>query len=351
MGKITTKTVKQKLMCRLTEAELEEEGRKLTDLLQEKMELEVEKSSRNKYYTERIKGVDGRIEKQIPVVRDREIERDVECLVEYNMPEKGLKRITRLDTGEIVETREMTENECQDLFLNAPEAETAPEAPAVKALPAPADENVIDAEEVIHVDVDKDEEINPDPNKLYEVNGKLVRAVEDPNANCESCIFDHDNDSCSCFLCDKVIFRAPYEESSRANGESSEPNEESSEPNEESNPERPVCAKCGHNPGQLFHVDNEKLMCEHCMENANGAKKAAQFLAEAHEHGFRVRAQFGYGCRMEVADTTCFRFRKPGGYGYDCWGMHHYKAGDYRVEGTPAHEYYQHLLSIGGVEA
>ena len=77
MGKTITKTVKQKLMCRLTEAELEEEGRKLTDLLQEKMELEVEKSSRNKYYTERIKGVDGRIEKQIPVVRDREIERDV----------------------------------------------------------------------------------------------------------------------------------------------------------------------------------------------------------------------------------------------------------------------------------
>lgn len=357
MGKTITKTVTQALMCRLTEAELEEESRKLTDFLLEKATLEVEKSASNKHYSDRIKAVDVRIEKQIPVVRDREIEREVECRVEYNVPEKGLKRVTRLDTNEVVETSEMTSDECQDLFLNAPEAENAPEVPAVKALPAPADENVIDAEEVIHVDVDETEEITPEPNKLYEVNGKLVRAVEAPYANCESCILDHDDDSCNCFLCDNIIFRTPYEENSPANGESSEPNGESClPPYEESNPDRPACSKCGHNPGQLFHVDNEKLMCEYCMENTASAKKAAAFLAENHQQ-FGVRASFGYGCRREVADATCFRLRPLGSDhsvtegGAVSWGMHHYKAGDYRQEGTPAHEYYQHLLSIGGVEA
>ena len=108
---------------------------------------------------------------------------------------------------------------------------------------------------------------------------------------------------------------------------------------------------CGKTCEALYHVDNEKLLCAECMENTASAKRAAQFLAEKHDLGFGFRAQFGYGCRMEHADTTCFRIRTYGQYGGACWGMHHYKPGDYRLEGTPAHEHYQYLKSIGGVEA
>lgn len=368
MGKTITKTVTQALMCRLTEAELEEESRKLTDFLLEKATLEVEKSASNKHYADRIKAVDVRIEKQIPVVRDREIEREVECRVEYNVPEAGLKRITRLDTGEIVETREMTENEKQDLFINAPAAEDAPAAPLglpapeepeppaePPALPPPEDGEIIDAEEVtedaedvIHVKLDDYiHPITPVSGQLYDFEGVLVRAVakHESDLTCAGCIIqDHPKCGIICPKCDceGFAFRPPYEESSPANGESSEPYEESS-------PERLFCMKCGHNPGRLFHVDNEKLMCENCMENTASASKAAQFLAEPHDQGFDFRAQFGYGCRAEFSDATCFRFRKAGQYGN--WGMHHYKPGNYQVEGTPAHEYWQHLKSIGGHEA
>ena len=234
MGKIITKTVERDLMCRLTEVELEEEGRKLTDFLLEKATLEVEKSASNKHYADRIKAVDVRIEKQIPVVRDREIERKVACLVEYNVPEKGLKRVTRLDTNEVVETSEMTSDECQDLFLNAPEAETAPEAPAVKALPAPADENVIDAEEIVETPKAKTTKArniirvgcyayaHPIAGRIYEIEGELYRAIKSTTqADCMLCAF-HDYpkkkraDFCSHFNCDqgKKYHFLPYEEDS-----------------------------------------------------------------------------------------------------------------------------------------
>lgn len=341
MGKTITKTVKQAFMCRLTEAELEEESRKLTDLLQEKMTLEVEKSASNKHYSDAIKGVDGRIEKQIPVVRDREIERDVECLVEYNVPEKGLKRITRLDTGEVVEKSEMTSDECQDLFLNAEDQNDPPAAPL--GLPAPEGE-IIDAEEVaevaeqvFYVDKETAGDIIPQPDQLYDVGGKLVRAVVvEPYDGCEKCVFDKDVDSCGCFNCDKTVFRPPYESPAEREPKDDLP---------------PVCSHCGSSSDPLYHVDSEKLMCVTCMEGTTAACKAAQFLAEPHDHGFGFRAQFGYGCREEFADTTCFRIRKTGQYGSACWGMHHFKPGNYQEEGTPAHEYWQHLKSIGGYEA
>lgn len=75
MGK--TKTEMRPLMCRLSEQELEEQGKALTDLLQEKAELEISKSSSARHYSDAIKAVDVKIEKQIPIVRDREIEREV----------------------------------------------------------------------------------------------------------------------------------------------------------------------------------------------------------------------------------------------------------------------------------
>ena len=406
-------TVTMALMCRLTEAELEEESRKLTELLVEKSDLEVAKSSSNKHYTDRIKAMEVKIENQIPIVRDREIEREVECRVDYNTPEAGRKRITRLDTNELVEEREMTDAEKQDLFINAGKQETE------------ADAEVVEERDVIHVDLDCDnhEEITPEVGRVYEINGEKFVATDATNKlGCNGCAFcDDDTDHrCRFFDCDDFHFK-PYEESSPDNGESSEPNGESTEEvpvSEEAQtihvsfddyheqitpvegqlyeikgilcravaspannceqcifddtPNAPlicpkfdcenfifvhaegesaplVCSKCGLALKKLYHTDKEKLMCEHCMENTSSAKRAAQFLA-ADRKEFSFRAQFGYGCREEFADATCFRFRNPEVEGGACWGMNHYKAGDYRVEGTPAHDYMKFLKDIGGVE-
>lgn len=135
------KTETRHLMCRLTEDELETESKTLTILLTEKAHLEIEKSSSNKRFSDLIKAKDVQIEKQIPIVRDREIEREVNVQIEFNVPDPGKKRITRLDTMEIIDECQMTDSECQDLFIN--QSEPPQDLPA---LPAPAE--VIDAEEV-----------------------------------------------------------------------------------------------------------------------------------------------------------------------------------------------------------
>ena len=93
MGTKIKMDIKQ-LMCRLTEEELEQESKHLTGLLTEKMNLEIEKSSSARHYSDAIKSVDLKIEKQIPIVRDRQIERDVECRTEFNTPEPGKKTVT-----------------------------------------------------------------------------------------------------------------------------------------------------------------------------------------------------------------------------------------------------------------
>lgn len=144
MGNNKIKMDIRPLMCRLTEDELKEQGKILTELLQDKMDLEIEKSSNNKRFTDLIKAKDVQIEKQIPVVRDRQIERDVECRIEFNHPEPGKKTVTRLDTMEIIFEGQMTDSECQDLFINTPEDENAQ---GQKLLAAPVDaEEVIDGE-------------------------------------------------------------------------------------------------------------------------------------------------------------------------------------------------------------
>lgn len=151
MGQKIKMDIKQ-LMCRLTEEELEQESKHLTGLLTEKMNLEIEKSSSARHYSDAIKSVDLKIEKQIPIVRDRQIERDVECRIEFNTPEPGKKTVTRLDTMEVIFEGQMTDSECQDLFINngADEADEADDenAQGQKLLAAP-----IDAEEVIDGEV------------------------------------------------------------------------------------------------------------------------------------------------------------------------------------------------------
>ncbi len=52
MGNNQIKMDIRPLMCRLTEDELEEQGKILTELLQSKMDLEIEKSSSAKHFTD-----------------------------------------------------------------------------------------------------------------------------------------------------------------------------------------------------------------------------------------------------------------------------------------------------------
>ena len=347
------KTEKRHLMCRLSEHELEEQGKALTDLLQEKAELEISKSASARHYSDAIKAVDVKIEKQIPIVRDREIEREVECRIEYHLPEMGKKRITRLDTMEVIFEGQMTDSECQDLFINAEHTEEdsaedeAIDVPAVKLLPAPADEVPIHLEKP---EPGKDNEIKLEAGKRYEINGKVYRCEDqsEGRTQCQGCIYDEtDDEDCIDYAltCMGVILKAEDAPAVEA------PAAPEDKPAEEETTEvrRPVvCEKCGH-PGHLYHVNQGTLMCDRCIDIKN--EKNLNNIEEAirEKKTILVRPSFGYGCISEDADTTCFRFligKKDNGKG-SSWGTPIYIPGDYRKEGSEAADYYKQLIEDG----
>jgi len=415
MGKEQKTQTVRRLTCTLTEEEYRTKSEELTKLLREKASHEAQKSASAKYYKELIDGDEHAIEDVLPVVETGTEERDVKCEIVWNTPEKGLKVITRLDTMEKIATEEMTADECQDLFLNHEDASDQSDEPDEKpepvvlkalpppepeALPAPADE-VIDAEIVEKAkepdDVSEDRSvIHVNPNtaalpvvleagKWYELNGVNYIAEPRPEHSepCDGCVFDGKSGPATCgrIDCDKNDVRLiPNDGKPRTCSECRKfqkwpPNvvkergsfhvgecpgcyglirdekQAMNCPKFERFTPLAKCSKCGHNPGTLYHVSNEKVLCEHCMEHSDGMKKAVKFLDEKSAGAaFEYRAQFGYGCTTEYQETTCFRInQKPGGYA--SWGMNHYKIGDYQTPGTPAYEWAVHLNNIGGIEA
>lgn len=283
MGTKIKMDIKQ-LMCRLTEEELEQESKHLTGLLTEKMNLEIEKSSSARHYSDAIKSVYLKIEKQIPIVRDRQIERDVECRIEFNTPEPGKKTVTRLDTMEVIFEGQMTDSECQDLFINNEVDEDDDEnAQGQKLLAAP-----IDAEEVI--------------------DGEVV-GIGDGEETDEADLTDET---------DKKEIRRPV-----------------------------VCGVCGH-PGELYHLAQGKQICGKCLDIKNQKNLVKIEAAIAEKQEILVRPAFGFGVVPESADLTCFRFligKKDGGKG-SSWGMPVYLPGDYQKEGTDAAAYFEELSQL-----
>ena len=351
----------KQLMCRLTEDELEEQGKILTELLQSKMDLEIQKSSNAKHFTDLIKANDVQIEKQIPIVRDRQIERSVECRTEFNTPEPGKKTITRLDTMEVIFEGQMTDSECQDLFINngADEADEADDenAQGQKLLAAP-----IDAEEVIRFDIygedDGKEEILINGN-LYEVNGKLYKAIPAYDC-CKGCAFDNGDVNCHCDCIANSVILTPAdiptgEVTGIGDGEDMDEADETvlpaeaDQPTEKEETKRPVvCGTCGH-PGELYHLAQGKQICSRCLviKNQKNLDKIKTVISEKQE--IQMRPVFGFGVVPESADLTCFRFMiggKTGGKG-SSWGTPVYLPGDYRTEGTDAAIYFNELSELG----
>ena len=132
----------RRLMCQLTEEEYQSKSKELSRLIREKAAHEDQRRASAQHYKELIDNTQKNIEDILPVVESGEEERPVHCRIEFNVPEKGLKTVTRLDTGEKVETCDMTDEEAADMFYNAddPESAAANAVIEVKALPEPAEE-------------------------------------------------------------------------------------------------------------------------------------------------------------------------------------------------------------------
>lgn len=297
------RTLSQMLLCQLTEEELKQESRKLTDLLLEKSRLEDAKAAEAKYYSEQIKDLEAQIEQQIPIVKNNQKERMVTVNVEFNTPEKGFKTSTRMDTEEIISVDPMTESEIQDLFIDA-------ESP-----------------EIISWYPDIETKIICEHGKLYSVDGLVGRCRAIAHGeNCSKCAFVKncpENDltwDCKSNDCIFDLEKSPE-------------------------PKADICYMCGAintlNGNKILHITHDKQICLSCLavKNDRNLKKVSDLEKSGHQVLFRP--MFGFGCTPQNADTTCFRFMGAG----HSWGLPVYKAGDYEIEGTDANLFYSSLCN------
>jgi hypothetical protein len=105
------------LHCEFTPEELQAKAQELAQATIELHDEEEEKATVSKEYRERIKELRARQNAIAKTVKVRGEMRLVECIVRMNQPEMLQKTTIRLDTGEVVKTKPMTEEERQqELF-------------------------------------------------------------------------------------------------------------------------------------------------------------------------------------------------------------------------------------------
>jgi hypothetical protein len=107
---------KMVLKCELTEHEINELAKEMSERLSQKSILEQEKKDANKKYSREINYYDKKINDSGVIISLGYEEREVDVEIKMNTPDKGSKRITRLDTFESW-TEPMNINE-YDLFTS-----------------------------------------------------------------------------------------------------------------------------------------------------------------------------------------------------------------------------------------
>jgi hypothetical protein len=101
------------LVCELTDAELQDKGQKMSSVSLKYDEVEDRKKSANKEYSDELKALRGEVRTLSIAIRKKSEIRTVECAVRFHVPEPGMKRIIRMDTGKIVRDEQMSPDERQ----------------------------------------------------------------------------------------------------------------------------------------------------------------------------------------------------------------------------------------------
>lgn len=94
------KTEKRSLKHVFTQKEMDELGNQLANKNQEKRRIEEEKKSVSSDYSSKLKLADEQINSLSDKVASGYEMRDIGCVIQYHEPDRGLKTITRSDTGE-----------------------------------------------------------------------------------------------------------------------------------------------------------------------------------------------------------------------------------------------------------
>lgn len=116
--------IELELPCALTDEEVQSRGRMLSETIWEIDDTEAARTSAMKKFKERLTGLNEQQRKLATAIRERVEKRMVQCAVLFHDPCEGIKRVVRLDTGEMVREEPMTDSEKQ-LNLFAAQAEFA----------------------------------------------------------------------------------------------------------------------------------------------------------------------------------------------------------------------------------
>lgn len=104
---------KMSLRCTFTHDELVEQAKRLAEANRQKQRLEDDKKNIVAEYTSRITAQSLEVTVISEKVTNGYEHRDVECRVVYDQPKAGMKTIYRTDTGDVVDQRQMNDEERQ----------------------------------------------------------------------------------------------------------------------------------------------------------------------------------------------------------------------------------------------
>lgn len=108
-----SKPTKETLMCQLTDQERREYGIQLATTLGDMENVEAEKKKEMDHFKDRLGGLQARADELSRKVRDGKEWRSVDCVIRYSQPDKEHKQVVRLDTGEVVRTALMSQEDRQ----------------------------------------------------------------------------------------------------------------------------------------------------------------------------------------------------------------------------------------------
>ncbi len=112
-------TVHESLWCDLDDAELLVRGQMVSDVALQYEVVEKQKKDATKAFAEQLSELRSTRLALSQAIKDKREKRMVECAVDYHSPASGMKRFTRLDTGEFVRDEPMTANEMQQNLFAA----------------------------------------------------------------------------------------------------------------------------------------------------------------------------------------------------------------------------------------
>ncbi len=112
------------LWCDLDDAEQLQRARAMTTAQARLEELESERKRFNTAHGAEVREQDGIVRSMTVQVRERRERRPVNCMIEFHVPSMGMKRTSRLDTGEVVREESMPSGELQENLFDQDDAES-----------------------------------------------------------------------------------------------------------------------------------------------------------------------------------------------------------------------------------